>query len=213
MEELSYLSHLLGDLFRKPRRRRDRRASTGLQLCSPEDPLELGAPQERAAVAAGTLLLLLLEERGGTSFQRGELISLAQRSMNSLQGPDKAAITDEVTRVLDWLANGLTERQEGVDPRSWGDVHYDPAPYVPVLRGAVADTVDVEIEYFSHNRGQWSRRRVTPLRLEARGTLVAHCHLRGKERRFRLSRIRSLVLLNGAPQPGAAAAEIEVATQ
>lgn len=201
MEELSYLSHLLGDLFRRPRRRRDRRANRGLELGSPEQALEAHTAEERAAVAVGSLLLLLVEERGGTALQRATLLSLAQRGMDSLASGDRAAVTDELSRVMDWLANSLTERHEGVDPRSWGDVHYDPAPYVPVLEQALHDALDVEIEYFSHNRGEWSRRRVTPLRLETRGTLVAHCHLRGKERRFRLSRIRNLVLLGASEEP------------
>ncbi len=196
-EELSYLRGLLSDLFRRPQRRRDRNANGGLALQEGDLRLELETPQEVAAACVGSMLLLLVQEQGGCALEPQALRGIARRSLDSLAPPDRALVTEEITRVLDWLGNSLTERGgSAADSKSWGDVHYDSAPYVPVIEQALEAGQDVEIEYFSYNRGEWSERRVTPERLERRSVLVGHCHLRGTERRFRLSRIRRITVLS-----------------
>lgn len=198
MEELQYLSHLLADNFKHPCRRTD--PPRGFVQEEPEGTtIGVSQPGERAAVAVGSLLLLLLEQRGGTSLDRAALLRLARDSLHTFTGSGKAQILDEVTRVMDWLADALLDKSESIDPQSWGDVHYEVGPYLPVVRQAIASGEDLEIEYFSYHRAEWNFRRVTPTRLEGRSTLVGHCHLRGKERRFRLSRIRSLQLAQGSP--------------
>ena len=196
MEELRYLNHLLEDVFKRHWRRKDRSTQGGLDLEPKELKLSISSAQDRAVVCVGSLLLLLLEERGGTALDRSSLLGLARGSLRSFDDPDKARITDELTRVFDWLAEALTNRGSSEDRRSWGDVHYDFEHYLPVVRQAIAEGLDLEIEYFSYNRGAWSNRRITPKKLESHALLVAYCHFREAERRFRLSRIRKLRVIS-----------------
>ena len=74
------------------------------------------------------------------------------------------------------------------------DVHFKAAPRAASIERALALGLDVEIEYFTYHRSEWNRRRVTPVRL-SRGFVVGLCHLRGGERRFKLTRIRSIELV------------------
>ncbi|MDY0059640.1 MAG: WYL domain-containing protein [Myxococcota bacterium] len=202
MEEHRYLSQLLADLFKHPRPRRDGSGRDGLRFSSGgAAPVPLDDPTARAAVCIGSLLLLLVEERGGTHLPAATLRRLAESTLHTFCGSERARITDEVTRIFDWLAETLLERGESSDDQAWGDVHYEPAPYLPVITQAIHLGEDLDIDYFSYNRGEWTQRRVTPLRLEGRFTLVAHCHLRGDERRFRLSRIRAIRPLGPSPRP------------
>jgi len=60
------------------------------------------------------------------------------------------------------------------------------------LTAAIAGEHSVELTYWTAGRGELTRRRVDPYRLETRDRvtyLVAYCHLRRAERVFRLDRI------------------------
>ena len=66
-----------------------------------------------------------------------------------------------------------------------------------MLEEALQRQVAVDIEYYTESRGEMTRRRVDPYRLEQRsGTtyLVGYCHWRQAERVFRLDHIRSAEL-------------------
>jgi predicted DNA-binding transcriptional regulator YafY len=53
------------------------------------------------------------------------------------------------------------------------------------------------MDYYSHGRGQFTKRRITPISLEAETYLHAYCHLRREERVFRLTRIADLRPVGG----------------
>ncbi len=197
LEELAYLSRLLEDNFgRGGRAGSDQPAGSG-RGPSEAAAIQPGGPIEQlVAVTAGALLLLLLHERGGTRLERHALEVLARTGLDSLPDSHKARVTDEVTRIVDWLSENLAAPSAEQDTRRWGDVNYEVGPYMPILKECVRTHTDIEVEYFSYNRGQWTRRRLSPRKLEGRNILVAFCHLRGMERRFRISRIRSIKVLS-----------------
>lgn len=63
------------------------------------------------------------------------------------------------------------------------------------LEATIAKSLTVEIRYYTAGRDHETTRRVDPLRLEWRGRaayLIAHCHLRGEQRIFRVDRIAEL---------------------
>ncbi len=193
LEDHKYLTTLLRDLFPRRRRRRDE---------APPRPMEPGegvvvaeTPDERRAVAVAALLLAQVREHGGTPLSQPALLAVAERALDTFSTEDRAPVIEEVVTALDWLADHLMRTKEGRRPTDSDDVHFDPAPRAARVEEALAEGRDVEIDYFTYHRSEWNRRRVTPARL-ARGFLVGRCHLRGGERRFKLTRIRSVELVD-----------------
>ena len=72
------------------------------------------------------------------------------------------------------------------------DVEFDPGPAIDALEKAIEQGDDVLLDYYSFHRKTWSERRVTPQSIVGE-FLVAHCHMRGDDRRFRLTRIRKVL--------------------
>jgi len=108
------------------------------------------------------------------------------------------------------IAEALEEAEEE-DEEEEEEFYYPPRPSVrfdtrstrSVLEEALQRQVAVDIEYYTESRGEMTRRRVDPYRLEQRsGTtyLVGYCHWRQAERVFRLDHIRSAELTNEAIQ-------------
>lgn len=101
------------------------------------------------------------------------------------------------------LARGLAKLAAvlGIDPAVDLDVELGAAPegVLERLREAVTAAHQVEIDYYTYGRDQRSRRVVDPYDVFAAGGqwyLRAWCHLAEAERRFRLDRIGSLMVLD-----------------
>ena len=220
-EDHAYFVHVLRDLFPPDRGRSDRRRA-------PERPVSQGpallvaeSPQERRAAAVGALVLAQVAERGGTNLDSGALLSIAEKALNSFELGDRPALFDEMVGILDWLADNLRRkdrererdpslaslgalRRDGRPPRGGrDDVEFDPGPAIDALDQAIADGADVLLDYYSFHRKTWTQRQVTPKSIVGE-FLVAHCHMRGDDRRFRLTRIRAVKDAAG-PAPKAAA--------
>ncbi|MGQ9587442.1 MAG: WYL domain-containing protein [Thermoplasmata archaeon] len=65
-----------------------------------------------------------------------------------------------------------------------------------MLQKAIAEKRDIEMRYFTHSRGEFTKRRVTPLKIDG-PYFVGHCHERDEERTFRCDRVASIRLING----------------
>lgn len=200
---------VLHDLFPPVRGRRDRRNQPQRPVSDGPAQIVADSPQERRAAAVGALILAQVAERGGTNLDQGALLSMAEKALDGFELGDRAALFDEMVGVLDWMADNLRrkdrERERDPSPRSMGaagrdgrpprggrhDVEFDPAPAIDALEKAIKDGEDVVLDYYSFHRKTWSERRVTPQSIVG-DFLVAHCHMRGDDRRFRLTRIRKL---------------------
>ena len=163
------------------------------------------SPEQRRSVAVAALMMAQVAEQGGTSLSRDDLLEVAERALESFEKEDRAAIFEEMVAVLDWLADNLRRKDKARagDPpahRGRGDVDFDPGPLLARLEEAIQANEDVVLDYFSFHRKAWNQRRVTPRRIDGE-FLVADCHLRGDERRFRVTRIRKIAPPE-EPQPG-----------
>jgi proteasome accessory factor C len=93
------------------------------------------------------------------------------------------------------------------------DLGGGPPGVVELLRTAVQEHRRVHLDYYSHGRDSRSERDVDPHLLQAQDGglyLVAHCHLAGGERRFRVDRIASATLLDATFEPPAAPPDSEL---
>ncbi|MGI8759639.1 MAG: helix-turn-helix transcriptional regulator [Acidimicrobiales bacterium] len=101
------------------------------------------------------------------------------------------------------LARGLAKLAEvlGIDPTDAIDVELGTTPegVLEALREAVSAHRQVEIDYYTYGRDERARRVVDPhavFAAEGEWYLRAYCHLAAADRRFRVDRIRSMVLLD-----------------
>ncbi len=200
---------VLRDLFPPRRGRSDRRKQPQRPVSEGPAQLIADSPQERRAAAVGALVLAQVAERGGTNLDSGALLSVAEKALNTFEEGDRPALFDEMVAILDWLADNLrrkdrererdpslgslgAQRRDGRPPRGGrNDVEFDPGPAIDALDKAIEGTLDVVLDYYSFHRKTWSKRRVTPQAIVG-DFLVAHCHMRGDDRRFRLTRIRKV---------------------
>ena len=192
-EEHEYVTWLVRGMFPKDRRKR-RRSRTPGRTTEPGDGLVIAETEaERRATAVATLLLAQVRERRGSVEDLDALLAMASRALDTFPESSRAGIIEETVAVLDWLADHLIRPGKGParDAADWGDVHYDAEPHLERLQQAIDAGEDLAIEYFSFHRGEWSTRRVSPQRIDG-AFLVGWCHMRDAERRFRVTRIRSI---------------------
>ena len=133
-----------------------------------ERPLRLTPEEGLALVAAGTALL-------------------------AVPGSDAAG---PLARGLAKLASVL-----GVDPGEALDIDLGSAPeaVLEALGAAISARRQVEIDYYAYGRDERTRRVVDPhavFAAEGEWYLSAYCHLVRAPRRFRVDRVRSIVLLD-----------------
>ena len=121
------------------------------------------------------------------------------RSLSSLPGTDPDG---PLSRALAKVAAVL-----GVDPSTIEvDLGEVTAATLDLLRRAVDDHRQVEIDYYSYGRDERTHRSVDPHRVYAdqgQWYLEAYCHLTEDERIFRVDRIRAATLLDDTFDPPA----------
>lgn len=163
--------------------------------------LTLNDADERGAVALACLILENLRERGGVRIPRRPLETVLRKSLASFGPKEVMDIEVEAYEILLWLG-------KAIDPHGSRQLQEQQAPLADVseqssldevIRWAIASDHDLEMDYYSHGRGQFTQRRITPLSLEAETYLHAYCHLRREERVFRLTRIADLRPVGGWP--------------
>lgn len=156
----------------------------------------LRTPAERGVVALACLILENLRESGGTSAPERPLEAVLKRTLSTLGPKEIMDIEIEAYEILLWIGSAIdpdwkTEEVlnlEDIDPR---------ASHTDLLRFAIASHQDLELDYYSRNKGELTHRRITPISLEAETYLHAYCHLRRDERIFRVSRIADLKPVGG----------------
>lgn len=156
----------------------------------------LRSPEERGVVAMALLLLENLREHGGTRAPQMTTESLLKRCLGTLGPKEVMDLEIEVYETLLWIGSAIDpdwKNEEVVDP---ADI--DPTKgHSELVRWAIASGQDLQLAYFSRNRGELTERRITPISLEAETYVHAYCHLRRDERIFRISRIAELEPVGG----------------
>lgn len=163
--------------------------------------LSLHDAEERGAVALACLILENLRERGGVRIARRPLETVLRKSLASFGPKEVMDIEVEAYEILLWLGKAIDPNwskqiQEQQTPLAQINEH---SSLDEVIRWAIASDHDLEMDYYSHGRGQFTQRRITPISLEAETYLHAYCHLRREERVFRLTRIAELRPVGGWP--------------
>lgn len=156
----------------------------------------LRTPAERGVVALACLILENLRESGGTCAPERPLEAVLKRTLGTLGPKEVMDLEIEAYEILLWIGSAIdpdwkTEEaldSDSIDPR---------ASHVDLVRFAIATSQDLELDYFSRNRGELTHRRITPISFEAETYLHAYCHLRRDERIFRVSRIADLKPVGG----------------
>jgi hypothetical protein len=179
-------------------------AEQPLTLSSAPRLVELLRPEQHAAAAVGLLILERLAAHGGTRLPTYVLRELRQALTEPLNSRDVMNLEVEAYDTMSWLA--ALEAAPEASPRqapaaAHADVvEYDPSmPVLDLLRRAILEEFDVEMQYYTQSRGELTRRRVSPRVLQGETYLHAYCHTRQTERVFRLSRIAELRPVDGRP--------------
>ena len=115
------------------------------------------------------------------------------------------------------LARGLTKLSAalGVDAEGAVEISLTPAPreVLDALQDADGAHRQVEIDYYSFGRDEWTTRAVDPYAIFSSGGqwyLAAFCHAVDDERLFRIDRVRSAKVLDAAFEPPADGPELTV---
>lgn len=167
-------------------RRRDREE---LEFEGDHHEVTLRTPAERGVVALACLVLDQLAEHGGTRAPQRTLENTLRKVLGTLSAKQVMDIEIEAYELLLWIGASIdpdwTHENEAYDLATLNPQ----AGPVELMKWAVATDHDVEIDYYSRNRGELTHRRITPLSVEAETYIHAYCHLRRDERVFRVSRI------------------------
>lgn len=173
----------------------ERRDHNELEFEGEPKSIVLRTPAERGVVGAACLLLETLREQGGTTVPKRSLETVLRKVLGSFDARTNMEIEVEVYETLLWIGKALDPTfdqadasAEPADPKS--------GP-IALVHWSIAHQTDLEIDYYSRNRGELTSRKISPLRLEAETYLHAYCHLRREERIFRLSRIASMKPVGG----------------
>src|SRR5262245_16944778 len=115
----------------------------------------------------------------------GVALVAAARALLAVPGADTAGP----------LASALTKLEEVVGASGRLQVDVGAVTHLDVLRAAVDDREQLDLDYFSYSRDEMTTRRVDPERVfHALGAwyLAAYCHRAQDERLFRVDRIRAV---------------------
>ncbi len=138
------------------------------------------------------------------SVEEWAAISLAGPAAARLKDKDlSAALHSLMQKVLCQRPAGAAARPEvGLAPGQRADTAAESANLAK-LQEAVRDNIRCEFTYYTIKRDTAAKRQADPYVLVYNGGiwyLIGHCHLRGDDRMFKVSRISGLKLLRSAPR-------------
>lgn len=176
----------------------------------PDEPLQFAGgarsvlierPEELAALAIGALILQKAAEHEGTRLPSWLVHQLRERLTQPFTSREVMNMEVEAYDILCWVAGLHAEPSAPAGAAPDRDlIAYDPEmPVIDLLRRAIAEEFEVEIQYYTQSRGELTRRRITPNHIQAETYLHAYCHERREERIFRISRIAEIRPIDGKP--------------
>ena len=152
---------------------------------------------ERAALLVGALVLKELRKKRGTLVGQRVLDRIVKKLSKDFSTATLETLEEESEAVESWLESGEVETEESYYDDSWferprhPEHTYSTSETLPLIEQAIEKGFDVEMDYYTRGRGEFTTRRITPQSLEG-DMLYAYCHLRKEDRVFKVSRIKSL---------------------
>ncbi len=174
------------------------------ELSFPEGPGDvlLRTTDERGVVALACLILENLREHGGTRASGRALDTVLRKTLATFGPKEVMDIEIEAYEILLWIGRAIDPTWEAAESEGKTPGKVDEASsQVDLIHWAIASKLDLEMDYYSRGRGEFTHRQITPISLEAETYLHAYCHLRRDERVFRLTRIGALRPVGGWPKP------------
>ncbi|MCB9530591.1 MAG: WYL domain-containing protein [Myxococcales bacterium] len=175
----------------------------GEPLVRARSSVRIDRPEDVAAVMVGLFVLEKAANFGQARVNPRTLDELRARLTADLSAEEVMNVEVEAYAITDWLVGGAPtdgDDDERVARRDGDVILYDPsAAPVELIRRALDESFELQIDYFSRRRGEMNTRRVRPIALEAETYLRAWCHARRDERVFRLNRITRCVPITGRP--------------
>jgi hypothetical protein len=151
-------------------------------------------PSEAGAAAVALLLLENVRRQAGTRLNERPLREMLERLLHDLPAKDRVVIEREAYRTLEWIGRAIDPAMDEVKPTPKQDGQ---ETHLDLIRRAIKDGFDLEMEYYTGARSELNRRRITPDSVEAERYLHAFCHSRQDVRVFRLSRIGKMWPVGG----------------
>ncbi len=157
---------------------------------------------ERGALALACLVLEQIRRHGGAQVPARALREPLDRLLAGFDHQEAMAIEVEAYEIFEWLGQSIDPGMAEATPSHDEDQSAPNHGVMVTLEKAIALRRDVILQYFTGGRVELTRRKVTPLRMEAEKYLHAYCHKRQDDRVFRISRIRQVAWVHGSPPEG-----------
>lgn len=165
----------------------------GETLTSRSDPFQIDDVQTRAVVAMSVILAGHLTRFASTTLSEASLAHVRDRLMRTFSAHDAVRIEIEAYDLLNWFAGAMNDSWEmSTSVTAVRDESQCLQNHVAMLERAIREHRDLEMRYYTGTRGEFSTRRISPIKISAEKYLIAYCYSRKEERKFRLSRILSL---------------------
>lgn len=171
-------------------------------------PLRLSLDEAVMLMVGVKLLDQLVESIEINGIPQEELMDGLIRKFHEVLSDDLAEMADQI--VTDIVASTGTGADADLEAMTTDDAHQLPMYAVdgvlPVLEQAIAEHRTLEVSYFSMSREEFTARRIDPYGMKQMGQLhwlIAHCHLRGDRRVFRIDRFRAARLTDETFAPPA----------
>lgn len=146
------------------------------------------------------------EELLGIDIDKQIVDTLAEKFLKEINTKSAKKIYKEIASLINGAkeANQFSDCTESDESKDYdGDFgpSYAYSDTLKILNQAIKNDQAVEIDYYSANQGNFTKRKVKPENIERRnGTpyLNAFCYLRNDDRVFKLSRIKDIKVVKGA---------------
>ncbi len=165
-------------------------------------PLRLSMDEAVLLLVGLKLLDEMVEAIEFNGKSQEQLMSGLMSKLSGAIPTDLVAMTDEI--VDDIVMASVDPLQAITADSSHPLPMYSITETRPVIEEGLAESLSVEINYYSMTREEFTTRRVDPYGLKPEGNLlwmVAYCHLREDMRVFRVDRIKEATLTPYAFEP------------
>ena len=165
-------------------------------LISPNVPLTINDTETRAAVAMAVILASHITRFASTTISETALLQFREQILKTFGAHDAVRLEIEAYDLLNWFAGAMNDSWAVHTSEPTRDEDKGLQDHIAVLKRAIDEKLDLDMSYYAGTRGEFSTRRITPIEISAEKYLIAYCHTRKENRRFRLSRILSLNWVN-----------------
>lgn len=128
-------------------------------------PVLLGEPGAATAALVGAYVLRSAAMSSGTRVKIAALDGAIERLESAVSVEVRNLCRDEARRVVGWCVERPPPDQEPVDRDRAVVIEGDHGSKASIARWAIAQELDVELEYYDETDDRWPRLRATPLRV------------------------------------------------